>query len=97
MEPVDHLKAIEADARLNLSSNYVELHGLDMARAHQRGEHVGFRYAPKRAKQPKRTFTEEQIKDMSFSPDTLGVVALRNGTTKPTVAFYRALNSDAAK
>lgn len=43
-------------------------------------------------KHAKRQFTPEQIDDMKYSADSLRVVAARNGTTAPTVAFFRLMS-----
>lgn len=40
-EDIDHLKAFERASRENLSTNHIDLIGLDELRAHQRGENVG--------------------------------------------------------
>lgn len=40
-QDIDHLKAFEKASRENLSSNHIDLIGLDELRAHQRGENVG--------------------------------------------------------
>lgn len=87
-EEFDQLKALQADERVNLSSNYVDLYGLDELRAHQRGEKVG---KPDRSrKQRKKLFTPEQLEDMAHSRDSLSVIARRCQTTKETVRSYRS-------
>ena len=89
-EPIDHLKTIQADERVNLSTNYVELFGLDELRRHQRGEKVGKpRKVKDQTKQRKKLFTPSQLEDMSYSNDPLPVIAARCGTSKETVRRYR--------
>lgn len=89
-EPIDQLKAIQADERVNLSTNYVELVGLDELRRHQRGEKVGKpRKVKDQTKQRKKLFTPAQLEDMAYSNDPLPVIALRCGTSKETVRRYR--------
>lgn len=85
-ENVDQLKALELDARQNLSTNHVSLYGLDELRAYQRGELV-----PPPMPKTKRRFTEDEIRDMTLSSDPTQVVAARNKTTQKTVRRYRKL------
>lgn len=88
MDEPDQLKDLRAAEQINLSYGHVLLEGLDQARRHQRGEKVG-KAGRQPRKQPKRTFTPEQITDMSTSTEPLAVVAKRVGTSKETVRGFR--------
>ena len=79
-EDIDHLKAFDRASRENLSTNYVDLFGLDELRAHIRADKMG-RPAepPKSIRQSKRQFTPDQIRDMETSMDPLAVIAKRVG------------------
>lgn len=89
-EPIDQLKALQADERVNLSSNYVELFGLDELRRHQRGEKVGKPLKVKvQTRQSKKVFTPAQLEDMAYSNDPLSVIAKRCDTSRETVRAHR--------
>lgn len=82
--PTDPLKEFEKYARENLSSNRVDLRGLDQARAHQRGENVGKPVTVRSTR-----FTKAQIRDMMTSEDNVYEVADRNNASHITVRNYR--------
>ena len=74
-EEIDHLKVYEQVANESLSGQHVLLTGLDMVRAHQRGERVGQIEKPqgRLARLARRKAIEEAVGTCQEIANTYGV------------------------
>lgn len=87
----DPLEEWERYARRSMSTNHVMLYGLEMTRAHQRGEDVGVKtYADPHSIRPRRVIVTPALRQAILAEEgSLSEVAARLGISSTTVFRVR--------